>query len=388
MQNEVTDKDFVESDGGAIKLKLPLEIDTMKTKLMFAPLCVAMASLLLVACGNQADTRADSASSGNLLSDDGGSEAAVSVSMNEAIGSLSDTNISRSSSGLLLQGLAADASMSIERSCSVQDSKAVVTIKTDKSVSWERESRRFSFKASSTVKNDLSRTWSKEGSSVACNTNGKSAAIDLETDLTGYELAMTVDRTASRSLIRTQLKTGEKVSKELSTAAIGQRNVQWLSQTNLADGSISREKSISFSMERSDSFVAKDGTVKDLKLSVSTLEEAPLQVTVVWDNLSRDRLLLSKLIESGTIKATTTGGGSIEASFTNLLMTFNAKSCAVTSGKMEAKIYAEGSSIASKIFEMTAANGTITVQDVTDSANPTDVDDFDYTPCDLKDFSF
>jgi len=371
-----------------IKLKLPLEIDEMKTKIKFAPLCMALASLLLVGCGNEADTRADASSSSNLLNDDGGSEAAVSVSMNEAMGSLSDTNISRSSTGLFLQGFAADASMNIERSCAVQDTKAVVTIKTDKTVSWERESARFSFKASSTVENDISRTWSKEGSSVVCNTNGKSAAIDLETNLTGYELDMTVDRTASRSLVRTQLKTGEKVSKELNTAAKGERNVQWLSQTSLADGSISREKSISFSIERSDSFVAKDGSVKDLKLSVSTLEDSPLQVTVVWDKLSRDRLLLSKLIESGTIKATNAGGGSIEASFSNLLMTFNATTCAVTSGKMEAKIYAEGASTASKIFELTAANGTITVQDVTDSANPTDVDNFDYTPCDLKDFNY
>jgi hypothetical protein len=323
-----------------------------------------------------------------LLNDSGGSEAALSVSVNEALGSLSDTNLSRSSAGLFLQGFGADASLNVERSCAVQDDKAVVTIKMDKTLGWERKSARFSFKASSTVENNISRTWSKEGSSVACNANGKSAAVDMEMDLTGYELDISVDRTASRSMERTLLKTGEKISKELNTSSTGERHVEWISQTTLADGSISREKSVCFSVQRSDSFVAKDGTVKDLNLSVSTLTDAPLQVTVVWDKLSRDRLLLSKLIESGTVKATHAGDGSIEASFSNLLMTFDSSSCAVTSGKMEAKIYAEGITTASKIYELTATNGIITVQDVTDSANPTDVDDFDYTPCDLKDFNF
>lgn len=353
--------------------------------ILFAPVCLVLAGSLLVACG-QKDERAETSAS--LTSDSAQSETAVSASFNEAMDSMSDTNMSSNSTTAfaLENGLGVDVQITMERSCEAIDDKAVVTITRDKEMSWERSNARLSIKASSSIENDIVRTWSKEGEAVACELNGKAAAIDFEADLTGYELNVSVKRNASRSMEKTVARTGETTTRSLTSTVDGTRQAKWLSQENNEDGSISRTKSVSFSVTRTDNFVAKDGSIKDLSLKVETKEA--LQVTVTWDNLTRERQLLSKLIASGVVKASHASDSYVEASFNNLLMKFEAASCAVESGSMEARIYAEGSAEAAKIYSLTAVDGTITVKDVTDPANPKEVEDFDYSPCDLKDFNY
>ncbi|HYX35254.1 MAG TPA: hypothetical protein VE954_19330 [Oligoflexus sp.] len=357
----------------------------MKNNIRLAPVCIALAGYLLVGCG-QNDERADVSS--NLASDEAQSEAAVSAGFNEAMDSMSDTNMSSSSSSALALdgGIGVDVEITMDRNCAVVDGNAVVTINRDKEMSWERSNARVSISASSTIENDIIRTWSKDDASVACELNGKAAAIDFEPDLTGYELNVSVKRSASRVMEKTVARTGETTSRSLKSTVEGTRSALWLSQETEADGSISRTKSVSFNVTRTDNFVAKDGTIKDLQLTVETKED--LQVTVTWDNLTRDRQLLSKKIASGIIKASHAATGYMEASFSNLLMKFEDATCAVESGSMEAKIYAEGSVEASKIYALTAVDGAITVSDVTDPANPQEVEDFDYSPCDLKDFNY
>ncbi len=362
--------------------------DIMKISKLRSTFCFSMIGLLALGCGQSNDERAVSSTSSSLITDSAESEAAVSASLGEALDSLSDTNMVSNASSLSLLNLAADASFTMDRKCTEQDSKALVTINIDKSISWERTLPRFTINASSTIENEISRTWMKEGSDVACTANGKFAAIDFESDLSGYQLDVTIDRSAARKLERLNLKTQEKITRSLASSVTGTRQVQWLSQSALADGSISRSKSLSFTTERSDSFEAKDGIVKDLKLSIATLEAAPLQVTVIWDKLSKGRQLLSKEIESGTIKASRQGGGSIETSFNKMLMKFTSTSCELVSGTLEAKIYVEGESPPAKIYQLTAEEGTVTVKDVTDPAKPETVEDFDYSPCDIKDFNF
>jgi hypothetical protein len=185
---------------------------------------------------------------------------------------------------------------------------------------------------------------------------------------------------------KTLARTGETTTRSLNSSVSGTRHARWLSQESKEDGSISRRKSISFSVTRTDNFVAKDGSVKDLSLTVETKED--LQVTSTWDNLSRERQLLSKLISSGVVKASHASDSYMEASFSDLLLKFDATACSVDSGSMEARFYAEGSAEAVKIYSLTAVEGSVTVKDVTDPANPQEVEDFDYSPCDLKDFNY
>jgi hypothetical protein len=356
----------------------------MKT-ITFAPVCVVLAASLFMGCGTK-DERA--AASAGLASDDAQSETAVAASFGEAMDSMSDTNMSSNAgSALALEnGLGVDVQITMDRSCAASDDKAVVTITRDKQMSWERSNARISLSASASIENDIVRTWSQDGGAVGCALNGKAAAIDFEADLTGYELDVSIKRKASRTMEKTVARTGETTTRSLTSTVDGTRQAKWLSQETNEDGSISRSKSISFSVSRTDNFVAKDGSIKDLTLNVETKED--LQVTTTWDKLSKDRQLLSKLISSGVVKASNAADGYVEASFNQLLMKFDATACSVHSGSMEARIYAEGSTDAAKIYTLTAAEGTITVKDVTDPANPKDVEDFEYSPCDLKDFNY
>lgn len=369
--------------GGAHRSETLLE-NNMKT-ILIVPVSLVLAASLLVGCG-QKDERAET--SGSLTSDSAQSEAAVSASFNEAMDSMSDTNMSSNSTTAfaLENGIGVDVQITMERSCEAAEDKAVVTIARDKEMSWERSNARLSISASATIENDIVRTWSKADDSVACELNGKAAAIDFEADLTGYELDVSVKRNATRSQEKTLARTGETTTRSLTSTVDGTRHAKWLSQESHEDGSISRGKSISFSVTRNDNFVAKDGSIRNLSLKVETKEE--LQVTVTWDKLTRGRQLLSKLIASGVVKSSHAADSYVEASFNNLLMKFEEASCAVHSGSMEARIYAEGSAEAAKIYSLTAVEGTITVKDVTDPANPQEVEDFDYSPCDLKDFNY
>ncbi|HET9236948.1 MAG TPA: hypothetical protein VFO10_06840 [Oligoflexus sp.] len=354
-------------------------------KFTFAPVCVVLAASLFVGCGAK-DERV--APSSGLASDDAQSEAAVAASFGEAMDSMSDTNMSSNSGTAMAleNGLGVEVQITMDRSCAASDDKAVVTITRDKEMSWKRSNARISVSASASIENDIVRTWSLDGGSVGCELNNKVAAIDFEADLTGYELDVSIKRNATRSLEKTVARTRETTKRSLTSAVDGTRHAKWLSQETNDDGSISRSKSISFSVSRTDNFVAKDGSVKDLALRVETKED--LQVTTTWDNLAHDRQLLSKLISSGVVKASKAADSYVEASFNKLLMKFDAKACSVYSGSMEARIYAEGSTEAAKIYMLTAVEGSITVKDVTDPANPKDVEDFEYSPCDLKDFNY
>jgi hypothetical protein len=353
--------------------------------MLFAPVCLILAGSLLVGCG-ATDNRTET--SGSLASDSAQSEAAMAVGFQEAMDSMSDTNMSSNTGTAfaLENGPGVEVQITMERSCEAADDKAVVTIARDKEMSWERSNARISISASASIENDMVRSWSKDEGAVGCTLNGKAAAIDFEADLSGYELDVTVKRNATRSMERTLARTGETTSRSLTSAVNGTRHAKWLAQESKADGSISRSKSISFNVTRTDNFVAKDGSVKELALTVETKED--LQVTSTWDNLSRQRQLLSKLISSGVVKASKAAGSSMEASFNNLLLKFDASACSVDSGSMEARFYGESSAEAVKIYSLTAVAGSISVKDVTDPANPQEVEDFDYSPCDLKDFNY
>ena len=354
-------------------------------KFEFSKLSLTLFSALLLGCGGTDDARVEGGSSTQLAADSDLSQATVSASLTESLDSLSDTNLVVSSgTSLALSGAALENTATVDKTCAVAGDTAVVTINRDRTNTWELTTKRMTISSSLVASQDIVRTWSKEGTAIACS--GKSAAIDFEGDLTGYKLDVTVDRTAERSFERTLIKTQEAVKSSSKNVSKGTRSVEWLSQTANADGTFTRSKSIAFSVAHSIAIVNAKKEAKAIDLKVETKADAPLKVAVTWDKLSEGRALQSKLIKSGTIVASKDGAGSMEATFSNILLTFTADACALTSGSMTAKVYAEGKTEVSKAYALTAVDGDVTVEDVTDAANPVAVDDFEYSPCDLKDF--
>jgi len=347
----------------------------------FAVVSCTSLTLLSLACGQVDNAREQNQSSAQLSADSGASEQAVAASFSEALSSLSDGNLSPSTTSL---ALANPSDTVTSKSCSVSGDKAVVDISLERSLSWEKQLRRFLVSMSSSIKSQLTRTWSKEGTAIACN--DKSAAIDFESNLEGYQLDVKINRTIERSFQRKNTQTSETVARSYSASVEGERSVSWIKQEVNADGSISREREVSFKLDRTSSFQAKDGSNQALALSLTTAENDPLHVINTWDTLSKGRQLLSQEIKSGTILAEKAGDAKIEASFSAIKLTFSSSSCQVMSGQMSAKLYPAGSSEASKSFLLSAEDGVVTVQDVTDPANPKDVEDFEYSPCDIRDF--
>ncbi len=359
----------------------------MKNSKQIVRISLAAATLLsLNACGTK-DERSDSAGSSLGLENPSSSQVALSSTVDETLDSLSDSNFSNNDAGLSLFG-DTGPEKTVERTCAESADKAVVSITREKSREMEATTKRFTISNTAASSTKVERTWMKEGTAIKCAPSGKHAAIDFEADLSGYKLDITVDRTSARSSEKTNIKTGAASSSAMDATVKGTRKVEWLSQTSAADGTLSRKKSLSFATQRTSSATLKNGQTKELDLSMATVDGSPLMVTVSWSNPAGSRVLASKLIESGKIKASKAGSGSIETSFSQVLMKFTSDSCSLVSGTVEAKVFAEGSTTVSKSYTITAEDGDVTMMDTTNAAAPTEVEDFEYSPCDLKDFNF
>lgn len=355
---------------------------------IFSHLCLGLTSLALTinACSNDDDERKATSSSVSL-SDEATTEVALASTVEESLDSLSDSNFSVSDTAASLL-LADTNAMTVTRTCTESEGRALVNISKERERSATKESKRFSFSDSTTSSVDISRSWSKDGQDLKCAANGKHAAIDFESDLSGYKLDISIDRSHTRSSERTSKVSGEKSTLSFESSAKGTRQVSWLSQSTDSSGQLSRKKSMSFLSERQTKATLKNGKSQDLSLSIATLEDNPLVVEVTWAALSESRTLVSKFIESGKIRASQAGAGSIETSFSQVLLKFSTDSCSFYSGTIEAKVFAEGASTASKTYTITANDGELTLADTTDPAAPREIEDFDYSPCDLKDFNF
>jgi len=122
-----------------------------------------------------------------------------------------------------------------------------------------------------------------------------------------------------------------------------------------------------------------------MSFSIAITEEAPLKVQVTYADASKERKVLSKLIESGTITATRSGDGKIVSSFENLLLSMSSEECSPQSGTMTSKIYVEGASEPSKIYKLSASEGDYKLEDITDAEKPVEVEDVDFEVCDIAD---
>ncbi len=341
---------------------------------------------LLLGCGQ--DSSARKSSSAQLSSGSLASQEALTASYSEAMDALSDSNLTANSSTSLMLSAPINT-QDFQKSCQASGDKALVSISGQRSISFDRSNARVSIEGSRTMTQKLERIWSKSGSSVACNANGKGAAIDFEADISGYQLEVSIDRSASRSLKVSNLKKGTSTTASAETSMKGSRSISWLSQSVAADGAITREKSISFSVTRSSQVLDKDGSSSSLSQIVKTVDGAPLVVSSTWDSLGKNRQLLAKTIKQGKLHVQSASGSSyMEASFDSMALSFSSSECSIKSGSMTASIYESEGASASTIYKLSAIDGVISVQNITDAENPIDVDDFDYTPCDLKDFNY
>ena len=361
-------------------------------KSLISPLSASLVSLLFIlpiSCGDSEEERAETATSTTSISssDDASSES-VSTNLTDALETLSDSNISSSSASLALQGGGGANGLTVDRSksCAVDGDNAVVSIESTISGSVEFTTARASISREVTGSGTTTRTWSQTDASVLCNDDATRAAIDWEAgDISGLSLSAVIERSKSSSGSKTITSSGEEYTKSKSSSASGTRDITWISHTDNDDGTFTRVKSVSSSITRSsDSSNSRTDESISLSLTVATVEDSELQITVVRDSTSKD--LVSKLISSGSLKASESEESYVVTSFEDYLLSFSDESCEATSGKVTSQFYEAGSEEPSKTYELTVTDGAYVLMDITDAENSVEVEEFDYDLCDIQNF--
>ena len=344
-----------------------------------------LAAIVPFSCGTE-DEREDVART-SLSSSDALSSESVSTNLTDALEVLVDSNIgSSSSTGLALQNQSSKPDLVRTKSCTVSGNNAVVNISTTISGSTEFDTRRRSISRTVDGSSSVVKTWSKTDSSVLCNESGVRAAIDWSAeDISGLSLSAAIERNKSTESSRTRISDGATSTKSRTTTATGSRNVTWISHTNNDDGTFTRVKSVSSSMTRTRSIASSDSATIDLTMTVATENDQELQITVVRD--STTRALRSKLIASGTLRAYENQDSYVLTSFDNYLLEFTESDCAPKSGKLTSQFFDSSSDQATKTIELVVSDGAYTLSDVTDPSNPIEIDDFDYSLCDIRSFN-
>ena len=340
-------------------------------------------AILGASCGSGEDERVMSSAS-SVLSSSSASTESVSMSLSDALEALSDSNPSGGSSSSLFLQETNPMSISKERSCEVSDDQAVVTVST--SIEGERS---FETSLGAQITRTISgagthvRTWSRQDSSIACNNPSTAAAIDWTSDgISGLSLAVTVERSKTATISR--IKNDTEISRSKSFTTTGTRQVQWTSHTDNDDGTFTRVKTVSSSMARNSSGTTREGEEINLSLTVESLDGQDLSITVVRN--STDLSLVSKEISSGALKSFSDENAYVVTSFENYLINFDSESCAPVSGSVLSKFYEEGTEEPVKTLQLSVVNGEYSLEDITDSENPTAITDFDYDLCYSENF--
>ena len=328
-------------------------------------IALCLVSFFPFSCG-QSDEREETGSTS--LTSTAVSSESVSTSLSDALELLSDSNINSSSASFALQGSEDPLSFDRTKSCAIDGDNAVVSIEGTLEGSVEFSTARASISREVSGSSSIIRTWSKTDDSVLCNSDNTYAAINWGADdISGLGLEVTIDRSKSVSATRTKLSDESVVSRSKSYSASGNRSVSWISHNDNGDGTFTRVKSISSSMSRSSEIDSSDGENVSLSLSVATVEGSELQVTVVRDSTTRE--LQSKLISSGSLRASEDSQAYVITSFEDYLINFSDDGCTPFSGKLTSNFYEEGTEEAIKTLELTVDNGSYTLMDITDNSS-------------------
>jgi len=272
------------------------------------------------------------------------------------------------------------------RSCVTDGNNAVVTISTTMDRSFSADRPNISISREVSGSSTQTRTWSRtkdgEAAAVTCGPNKRAASIDWSGDLAGLKLQLEFERSRSHSSTMTNKKKNKSWEHSRTFSASGSRTVEWGAVDASDTDGIVREKTVSSNVNRKFNAVNKKGEKKDVEISVKTADSAPLKVKVVRDKSTK--ALKKKTIKSGTIVATRNADGRAEATFADVVLSFDGSECVGESGSVTTKFFAEGADAASKSLKLTLDGGVYTL---TDADSGEDMGEIAEIGCDAEDFA-
>lgn len=340
-------------------------------------------AILMLGCGRKDDERTSAGIIGadSFVEDATLAQGAVEANVSDSMASLADANEDSSDAALWLADTHKDKIR--DRKCEKVDDHHVnvtVGIDVDRSIDLSNARRELT----RTVKGsaDLIRSWSADNIPLDC-TEQNHVKLDWKGDITGLSLDVQVNRTHEMSQSLTIKRTNKTITNERSFSAKGNRHISWLSSTEDATAdTLTREKTISSSMTRTMHMQNVKGDVKDIEFNVATDEKAPLAITVV--RKKSDGSLISKTIKSGIVIATRVGDGKVSSTFKNIVMKFDASTCALDSGTITTHFYKDGSDTAAKRYQLEGSDGVFVLTDLDSGA---EIEDFEIPGCSLSDYS-
>lgn len=200
----------------------------------------------------------------------------------------------------------------------------------------------------------LKRAWSRASHTLNCNSAKTAAVINLKSDLAGLKLVQEFSRARSHSQRVENLKKGSTKTKSRSFSSSGKREVSFVS-SSISDTAVQHSIEVKLQTERTSKIQNKSGVTHEFSYSMKTADSAPLKVTVVRNPTTLKAE--SSTVSSGTLIATHKDGSRIETSFTNLKVLGADKMCAIESGSISAKVYANDATEASANFDVQFENG-------------------------------
>ncbi len=339
-------------------------------------------AFVALACGKKEDTQETTASGTNsIIEDNTLATGVIEANVSDAMTSLAEANEDREAASLALAEVNKDKVR--ERKCEKLDDhnvKVTVGFDIDRTMSISNARREIA----RTVKgsSDLIRSWKAENISLDC-TAGNHVKLDWNSDISGLKLDVDVNRSHSVSDSVTIKATGKTLSRERSFTSQGTRHIAWISSAeDAAADSITREKTIASSMKRTMHIENAKGDIKDMEMTLSTQENAPLNVVVV--RKKSDGSLITKTIKSGVTIGARAGDGKVESTFSNLVMMFDSGKCSLQSGQVTTAFYKEGNETAVKRLQLEGSDGSFTLKDL-DSGE--EIEDFELPGCSIADYS-
>lgn len=346
---------------------------TVQTGSYVRVLVVAIVAIAY-SCGRQDNSA--SSSGEDLGADSSVSQQVLQSNVQESLESLSEENSSASLN--LDANPELELASGVSRSCVVESQSAKVTISSDISKDVTISGRLRTIKRSLSGKGEQVRVWSRSGGSVDCAASGKYAGIDWK-NVDGLSLKVSFSRSRAASDSITNIKKGTTVSRSSAYDASGTRAIAWSQGSADTSSSVVRNKVVTSSVVRSFSATKTSGEKIDLKLTTEILAANPFKVTVT--RASSDLSLQSKLINSGTMIATSKDGARVESSFVALLINYKDGSCTPESGSIVSKFFAKDATVASKTLQTSFENGVGTVTD----ENGQDSGSIEQNGCDPED---
>jgi hypothetical protein len=207
---------------------------------------------------------------------------------------------------------------------------------------------------------------------------------------TGLTLNVTLDRTINRAKTITVTKAAASPKTYSATdnvAVTGTRQITWAAPVSSGTANVSRTKTITSEVTRVRNFSRANGTTINSTETVTVGTASPLNVTVIRNDTTK--ALVSKTINSGTIKVSDSDGSYSSCALSNVtydLSSSNTNRCLPTSGSITCQKFA-ASADATATAEVIISFGASTTSSVSVSVDGETAEDFsNYNSrgCDLE----